>query len=138
MLPTKLDFGKFTPPVPFFLTSKKPVFCTKHEHVLKEKKENTQVSSPHDLDRIQLPKELLKALGPPLKVGKMPTSAAQMANSAWVKMGIKPEYIEVKLRAAGVCQEVEVDVWLIRKKFGETVDTLKLISCLLNLIIPTG
>lgn len=26
----------------------------------------------------------------------MPTSAAQMANSAWVKMGIKPEYIEVE------------------------------------------
>lgn len=38
--------------------------------------------------------ELLKVLGPPLKVGKMPTSAAKMANSAWVKMGIKPEYIE--------------------------------------------
>ncbi len=56
------------------------------------------------LFQLQLPtmalldlQELLKALGPPLKVGKMPTSAAKMANSAWVKMGIKPEYIEVEL-----------------------------------------
>lgn len=61
--------------------------------------------------------ELLKALGPPLKVGKMPTSAAQMANSAWVKMGIKPEYIEVELGSErwlescgrSECEEVEVD-----------------------------
>mmetsp|Transcript_79712 Transcript_79712/g.97556 ORF Transcript_79712/g.97556 Transcript_79712/m.97556 type:complete len:362 (-) Transcript_79712:40-1125(-) len=39
-------------------------------------------------------KELLQVLGPPLSSGKVPSTAAQMANSAWVKMGIKPEYVQ--------------------------------------------
>ena len=64
----------------------------------------------------------------------MPTSAAQMANSAWVKMGIKPEYIEVELgclcwlESCGSeisCEEVEVD-----QKSLSVNTIVKLSSCL--------
>ena len=58
----------------------------------------------------------------------MPTSAAQMANSAWVKMGIKPEYIEVELGCLcwlescgrSECEEVEVDQNLWSVNISET------------------
>ena len=38
--------------------------------------------------------ELLKVLGAPLR--KMPLGSAEMANSAWVKAGIRAEYIEAR------------------------------------------